>query len=365
MKKFLTCLALALLLVLTATAKSGDINGAIYATDITATINGVSVPSYNIGGRTVVIIEDITTQHYYNNDLRTLIVGSLAPDSLVAGENSKATAKVGAKLGNTYETDIATYVYDKQITAYSLNGKMAVAIEDLGGDNTFNELGGKYVWNAENRTISLEFMYVGANTIADVMHEKHVTLYVDENNNGEFVPAPIMHGSMYGITLSGGDVPEAITVGEKVIGYTFNPLRSGFFDDGQGNVTLDFSHGVGIHYFYPDVVVDILKDVTPVQPTRADWLKYYETQMMTVLDSLETEEYTFVYLSQPNMHGATQFLRRLAADGSVICYEDNFKSVSLHGQKFFDNVTIDRENEKVTFSYDKIYTIDLKTGIME
>ncbi|MBR5538741.1 MAG: hypothetical protein IKU61_02455 [Clostridia bacterium] len=365
MKKFFICLALALLLTLTALAKSGDINGTIYETDITATINGVSVPSYNIGGRTVVIIEDITRAHYYNDSIRTLIVDGFDPATLIAGENSKTTANVGTKLGNTYETDIATYVYDKQITAYSLNGKMAVAIEDLGGDNTFNELGGKYVWNAENRTISLEFLHGGMTSIADIMHEKHVSLYVDNNYKGEFRPEPIMHASTYGITVVNAEVPKAITVEGRVIGYTFNPKRASIFVDDNGKASLNFERSYGIRYFYPDVVADVLKDVTPVQPTRADWLKHYETQMMTVLDSLETEEYTFVYLSQPNMHGATQFLRRLAADGSVICYEDNFKSVSLHGQKFFDNVTIDRENEKVTFSYDRIYKIDLKTGIME
>ena len=42
----------------------------------------------------------------------------------------------------------------------------------------------------------------------------------------------------------------------------------------------------------------------------------------------------------------------------------DFKSVSAHGQIYFDNVVIDRENEIVTFRYDKDYKIDLKTGEM-
>lgn len=365
MKKLIFCLALTTLLAFTASAKSGDINGAIYETDITATINGVSVPSYNIGGRTVVIVEDITTQHYYNDALRTLIVDGFDPAYLIEGQRKRTASVVGTKLGNTYETDIVTYVYDKRMPAYSLNGKMAVAIEDLGGHNTFNDIGGKYVWNADARTISLEFLYGSMSSIADIMHEKHVSLYVDENYNGEFRPEPIMHASTYGITLINAEKPRAITVDGRVIGYTFNPKRGNILVDDNGKATLSFEYGHGIRYFYPDVVADILKDVTPVQPTRADWLAYYKANMMEVLDSLETDEYTFVYMSQPNMHGATQFLRRIAADGSVICYEDNFKSVSLHGQKYFDNVTIDRENEKVTFSYGKVYTIDLKTGIME
>ncbi len=365
MRKLLICLVFAAILVFTAAAKSGDVNGAIYATDIVAEINGIKVPSYNIGGRTVVIVEDVTKEHYYNDKLRTLIIGGFSPDSLVAGENPKSLAKAGTKIGNTYETDIVTYVYDKKIPCYSLNGKMAVAIEDLGGDNTFNELGGRYLWNAEERKISLEFMYVGKNTIVDIMHEKHVSLKVDESNSAVFEPEPIMHGNMYGLTLSGGGVPRAITVGERVVGYTFNPVRSTFFDDGEGNITLEFSSGVGMYCFYPEIVGEILSDVKPVQPTRADWLEYYEMQMMHVIDSIETEEYTFLYMSQPNPHGSSQFLRRVAANGSVITYEDRFESVSLYGQKYFDNVTIDKENETVSFRYDKDYIIDLKTGIME
>lgn len=365
MRKLSVCVILALSLALSVSAKSGDINGAICETDITATINGISVPSYNIGGRTVVIVEDITTAHYYNDKLRTLIIGSLAPDSLVEGENTKTTANIGARIGNTYETDIVTYVYDKQIPCYSLNGKMAVAIEDLGGDNTFNKLGGRYVWDAEKRTISLEFIYADVLGISDILHEKHMSLSFDMHLAATFVPDPIMHGSMYGITVSNAETPRAMTAHGKTFGYLFNPHRSHFSDDGQGNITLDFSHGVPMYWFYEDVLRELLEDVNPVQPTREDWLAYYEMQMMRVLDSLETEEYTFLYMSQPNTHGSSQFLRRVAADGSVIEYEDNFKSVSLYGQKYFDNVTIDRENEKVTFRYDKEYTIDLNTGIME
>ena len=362
MKKLFVLTLCLMCLFITANAKSGDINGAVYETDITATINGVSVPSYNIGGRTVVIVEEITTQHYYNDKLRTLIIGSLAPDALVEGSRKVTSAKVGTKIANTYETDIVTYVYDKKIPCYSLNGQMAVAIEDLGGDNTFNDLGGRYVWNATERSISLEFMYAGPITIADIMHEKHVNLRVAENNVGEFISEPIMHASMYGITISDTSSPSPITVDGRIIGYTFCPIRSGFAIDEYGNVSLDFLTGVSIHCFFEDVVAEILKDVEPVMPTREDWLEHYEMQMMSVLDSIETEEYTFLYMSQPNTHGASQFLRRVAADGSVICYDDNFKSVSLYGQKYFSNVKIDRENEKVTFHYDKDYIIDLKTG---
>ena len=51
-------------------------------------------------------------------------------------------------------------------------------------------------------------------------------------------------------------------------------------------------------------------------------------------------------------------------DGNYVDYANKFESVSLHGQKHFENVTIDKENEKVYFHYDADYVIDLKTGEM-
>ena len=62
MKKFLSII-LSLAMVTTtetvAFAANGDVIGNIYSTDIRAYINGVEVESYNIGGRTAVVIEDI------------------------------------------------------------------------------------------------------------------------------------------------------------------------------------------------------------------------------------------------------------------------------------------------------------------
>lgn len=365
MKKLWILLGFCIVFGFTAMAASGDISGAIYATDITAIINGVTVPSYNIGGRTVVIVEDITEQHYYNDSLRTLIIGSLAPDALVAGANAEDKRPVGTKIGNTYETDIVTFLYDTELPCYSLNGKMAVAIEDLGGDNTYTKTGGKYIWDAEARTITLETIYEIGNSITDIMREKHVSLVSEDGVNAQFVPQPIMHGGVSGLRFFEGGLPKEILVDGRIIGYSFYPKNSVFFDDGNGNISLSFEYGTLYTKYYHAVVEEILCDVIPVQPKREDWLAYFEGNMMTVLDSLETEEYTFLYTSQPNFHGASQFLIRITADGTVQYYDAAFESVSLHGQKYFDNVTIDREKEIVSFRYDRDYVIDLKTGEMQ
>ena len=76
-----------LLLSVTAFAANGDVAGHIYSTDICAYINGVEVPSCNIGGKTAVVIEDIldeNTQLYiYDDYTRTLKFFSLRPDCIV------------------------------------------------------------------------------------------------------------------------------------------------------------------------------------------------------------------------------------------------------------------------------------------
>lgn len=348
----------------TAYAATGDINGAIYSTDIKADINGIEVPSYNIGGRTVIICEDVFNLCYYNNDLRTLIV-DWSFGGINGGQNVLSQKKNGTKTGNTYKTDIKTYIYDKNVPCYSLNGKMAVAIEDIAGNGEFNALGAKYIWNGDERTISLNII-TSENFNADVcrlMKDKHVDLVVDENYNGEFKPNPFASGAVSGgIVISKDGMPREIKIDGDTVGYTFCPKRSAFYEDENKNVSLVFSDGANILYFLKDKFENLLKDVIPVIPSMEDWKEHFQNQFMTVIDLYETDDYGFYYMYQPNFHGATQLMYRIAKDGSLIDYGENFESVSLYGQKTYDNVVIDKVNQKVTFRYDKNYEIDLKTG---
>lgn len=66
-------------------AANGDIVGHIYSTDIRAFINGVEVPSYNIGGKTAVVLEDILQENscVYNDEERSLEFFSLDPLQLL------------------------------------------------------------------------------------------------------------------------------------------------------------------------------------------------------------------------------------------------------------------------------------------
>lgn len=76
-------------------AANGDIVGHIYSTDIRAYINGVEVESYNIGGKTAIVIEDIikenSHEYIYDDSIRTLKFFSLNPHYLVEEKTQNKT----------------------------------------------------------------------------------------------------------------------------------------------------------------------------------------------------------------------------------------------------------------------------------
>jgi len=58
--------------------------------------------------------------------------------------------------------------------------------------------------------------------------------------------------------------------------------------------------------------------------------------------------------------GVRYYLLQIADDGTYIDYMTNIND----GSTRIESLTIDKENEKVYFTYDKEYVIDLKTNEM-
>ena len=174
MKKIISAIVIVLTTlaaVLPASARVGNVIGQINSADIKAYVNGVQVKAYNIGGRTCIPIEDVTSGYAYNNDFRTLLVHSFDPDIIMEYTGGDVQGRVGDIVGSVYETDIKTYFYDNELSSYNIGGKTCVAIEDLGDDNTFSTIGGKYVWDPVNRTISLDYLYDTENSLLELMSE--------------------------------------------------------------------------------------------------------------------------------------------------------------------------------------------------
>ena len=138
----------------------GGVIGDIYSTDIIADDDGIPIRSFSLDGKTAVIAENLRRYNFevgYNDSLRTLYACVLE-NTYTASPDTVERGTCGEIVGHIYKSDITTSINGTNVPCFSLNGEMAVAIEDIGADITQtdrSETGIMYRWDAENRTISL------------------------------------------------------------------------------------------------------------------------------------------------------------------------------------------------------------------
>lgn len=369
MKRFLS-MFLALTVIVTmpiaVLATKGDVAGYIYSTDICASINGVEVDSYNIGGRTAVIIEDIlignADDYIYDDSSRTLKFFSLSPDKLVEGKLQKETVP-GKIVGKIYETDIKTSIYDVVIPTYNIGGKTAVAIEDLGYDNAFSPIGGKFIWNEKERTISLEFLYSIWSTVSG---DKEITVtFNDSMTEATATFEETFHcgGGREHLVFPDSltdhavrDVVLPIKACDEIIGYYFY----------KSLAPDDFT---AFTYYYPEKVKEAEKNYTPdPAKTREEIIGHFvgAHSIGEPRERFDTEDYSFVYISVAGTSWTSYNLVQAYDDGTYIDYGD---MISARNRSPI-NLVIDKENETVQFKHvDRYmsewytnYEIDLKAG---
>ncbi len=136
----------------------------IYATDILTTLDGIPIQGYNIGGRTLIILDDLGDYGFtvaYDDSVRTLFVNKThepSPDLSPEIESFDS----GRIIGNTIETDIEAYVNGSYIQTYVVNGKLAAEIELLGERTLFEDRGAthskynmEYVYSDTDRTLAV------------------------------------------------------------------------------------------------------------------------------------------------------------------------------------------------------------------
>ncbi len=184
MKKIFSGLAFILLflLIICPASAEGNIEGYIYSTDILTFVNGKPIDGYNIGGRTVIIAEDLDGYGFnveYNDATRTLKITSYFNNGYKEF-NEIARGKVGKITGTIYKTDIKTYYNGIFVKGYNIGGRTAVCIEDLGdlSDSPNAEYGyskylGKSIWNEQERTISFESFIQNENEILGISRVYH------------------------------------------------------------------------------------------------------------------------------------------------------------------------------------------------
>ncbi|MEG2669615.1 MAG: hypothetical protein RR957_04040, partial [Oscillospiraceae bacterium] len=161
----------------------GDVIGEIYSTDIKANIDCMPITSYNIGGKTVVAVSDLSNYGFnisFNEEKRKVHINATElPNETPQLSSSMFSADLvnlnpGAKIGDLLYTNIDTTFSSTDIELYNVDGYTFIALEDLGGEieangpdishNTvlgYNTMGYKAVWNGNNRTISLQTLRKG------------------------------------------------------------------------------------------------------------------------------------------------------------------------------------------------------------
>lgn len=369
MKKILISALSLLIFPLSVSAANGDIAGNIYSTDIRAYINDVEVQAYNIGGKTAVVIEDIlnesSRQYYYDNNYRTLQFFSLNPIYLVEAK-TQYTQKPGKVIGNIYETDIKASIYDVALPTYNIGGKTAVAIEDLGCDGVFSPIGGKYIWNGADRTISLEFLYQNPGVIEN---DRNIIITANEAmTEATAAFEEVLHcggGTEYFnwpdyVTDDANvEVILPIKAEGETIGYYFR----------RPSKTYKYT---AFTYYYPDKIKEAEKVYTPYsQKTKdaviAHFINYHSVGEPA--ERFDTDEYSFIYIRVAMTSSTSYNLLKVYNDGTYIDYKEEIYMLNRTPK----NLVIDKENEKVTFEYTDRYTsewftnyeIDLKTGTIK
>lgn len=141
-------------LSITAFAKTGDIVGKYYSTDIKTYLNGSEIEAINIGGQTLISAEAMQYYGfhvYWHPEERTLTIDeSRIPSNEIPPQVTHSSTSVGVPIGNYYETDIITYLDNETITAYNTGGKTYIHAEAM------RDFGYRVKWLATERKLDIK-----------------------------------------------------------------------------------------------------------------------------------------------------------------------------------------------------------------
>lgn len=169
----LSVLFIAALINRTAYAQPAVCGEALYS-DIRAYINGLPVQSYNIGGWTGVVAEDLRAYGFevlWDGDSRSLYVADANRLPVTAGGVPEAAAMpAGSHAAYVYATDIKTYVAGWECPAYNIGGQTVILIDSL-------QYYGDVVWDAEKREISYTYRAPWSIRFEQQTHAEHPNAY--------------------------------------------------------------------------------------------------------------------------------------------------------------------------------------------
>ena len=350
-------------------AKTGDIIGYVYSTDIMTYINGVEVPSCNIGGQTAIPIEMVTEACTYDDSMRTLIINDFNPANFKNAENPTYSKPVGTKIAYIYETDIDVFMYDKEIPSYNIGGITCVTVEDLGLDNAFSDIGGKFIWDPIDRTINLEFIY---KTNPEELLKNYNIKIVDgdlsftrdlEAYNGvsvQFKKESLKNAKQLIIPVYyNGQTHVGYVLKTPTLLHYVNALGNGYFAESS---TI-------IPYLYEEKLENLLEEGISSASIKSYNLSmgdivdmHLDKWLGTIKDRYTGDSYLFLLISQETVRGENDLLLYIRTDGTCE-YIHELLPNTYSGVRSITNFKKDTINETVTFGLRGVntkYRFDLK-----
>ena len=150
MKKIMAIFLGSLLCLPSTALASTRIVGEALNTDIRAYIDEIPIRSYNIGGKTGIVAEDLRDYGFeviWYPDLRELIVAQSDSTATGSGHVFKETTEpVGSHAAYVYETDIVTYVGGRKVEAFNIGGETVIYVDDM-------EAFGDVKWDEASREV--------------------------------------------------------------------------------------------------------------------------------------------------------------------------------------------------------------------
>lgn len=319
---FLSCFLLFAAQSISATAAQGDIAGEVYETDIKTYCFGKELRSYNIGGQTVIICEDMRgfgMDVVWDNEKRTLDVTdkypvfTYEPNSVQRNIDAEYAAFSQSPLQDVryiYESDITVSWNGMPIRAYALNGVMGVIAEDL------RNYGYNVEWNDVDRTLNISqnmtpaietnvgMFYIDGKMETELSQEK-VWFYLGQfiKESGEELYAPCLVDTSKNGEFTMMVPAEAVCT---FLGIDITVRKNEIYFDSSGAEELTAFKRLG--YCYPDGTLAPLDDIGAFfEEMRCIKDIFYPYVKMYVngreIDNIYTDT-----VGRPNMHGDVEVI---------------------------------------------------------
>lgn len=372
---------------ITVFAESG-IAGHIYSTDILAFVNGKPIEGFNIGGKTVVIAEDLNSYGFncnYNDEERKLDILAYFYE---LGNDIKFAeiprGQVGKIVGDIYNTDIKVFFNGIEIKGYNLGGRTAVCIEDIGDtqDSPHTEYGyskylGKSEWNENDRTIALEMFKRNDNKVMGKLARVSYTFkdnilyaYPDECSSWLEI-RPIKENPAFKDYIGGSysdgfekDViaPLYIDVAGKIMQVglaVFNP---------NNEYSPLYNEYEPLMYFYDtEKTLELTSKAKSPQVSYDEAVKYF-SEKYEIVNRLDNDDYTalhindaadgvlFIYINKNGGYIMDDFFKSYGDREVKVWFKENEKNIVLHSVYPFGGphgtTTMRYESELDSFDYE-------------